>query len=205
MSRVTQACSFANSKLSCYNQNMKHRIFIAINIPDEAKRQILEHRKRWPNLKVRWTKFENIHITLEFLGLIEYKKIKTVLGAVEKTTVQFQPFDIRLSKIVLGPNPVQAKMFWATVKIEKPLLKLKDALNQNLLSAGIELEEKNMDFNPHITLARARGNELKGKKTNIDLSRLSFKAKSVEVIESRLTPGGAKHKAIGNFKLKDDE
>jgi len=182
---------------------MKHRIFIAINLPDETKRQLLEHKKRWKNLRVRWTKFENIHITLEFLGLIEYKKLRTVLEIVKKTAVQFQPFNIRLNRIILGPNPAEARMFWATVMVEKPLLELKDALNQNLLFEGIELKEEQRDFNPHITLARARGNELKGKQTNIDLSRLSFKAESVEVMESRLSPSGAKYKAMGSFRLKE--
>ena len=180
---------------------MKHRIFIAINIPDEVKRQFLEHKKRWKNLKVRWTKFENIHLTLEFLGLIEYKKLRTVLGAVEETAAQLQPFNIHLNRIVLGPDPTQAKMFWATVMVDKPLLNLKDTLNKNLLEAGIELKNEERDFNPHITLARARGNELKGKQTNINLSRLGFGVESVEVMESRLLPGGARYKTMGSFRL----
>jgi len=180
---------------------MKHRIFIAVNLPDEIKRQLLEHKKRWKNLRVRWTKFENIHLTLEFFGLIEYKKLRTVLRVTEKTVVQFQPFNIYLDRIILGPNPVQAKMFWATVVAGKPLLNLKDTLNKNSLEAGIELKNENRGFNPHITLARARGNELKGKQTNINLFRLGFKVESVEVMESRLLPGGARYKTIGSFKL----
>ncbi len=179
---------------------MKHRIFIAINLPDKIKRQLLDCKKRWKNLKVRWTKFENIHITLEFLGLIEYKKLRTVLEVTKKTAARIQPFDVRLNKIILGPDPAQAKMFWATVMVGKPLLNLKDTLNKNLPEAGIEIKEER-DFNPHITLARARGNELKGKQTNVNLSRLGFKVESVEVMESRLLPGGARYKAIGSFML----
>lgn len=180
---------------------MKHRIFISINLPDEIKRRLLEHKKRWKNLKVRWTKFENIHLTLEFLGLIEYKKLRTVLKVAEETVTQFQPFNICLDRIVLGPNPVQAKMFWATIMADKPLLNLKDVFNKNLLEAGIELNNEDKNFNPHITLARARGNELKGKQTNINLFRLEFKAESVEVMGSRLLPGGARYKTIGSFRL----
>ena len=180
---------------------MKHRIFIAINLSDEVKRDRGEVKKSWKDLKVRWTKFENIHITLEFLGLIEYKKLRAILEVTEKTVAQLQSFDVRLDRIILGPDPAQAKMFWATVAVSKPLLNLKDTLNKNLLEAGIETEEKERDFNPHITLARARGNELKGKKTNINLSRIGFKVKSVEVMESRLLPGGARYKTIGSFEL----
>ena len=68
----------------------------------------------------------------------------------------------------------------------------------------MELEEKERSFNPHITLARARGNELKGKQTNINLFRLGFKVESVEVMESRLLPGGARYKTIGSFKLESN-
>ena len=183
---------------------MKHRIFIAINLPDEIKRELLDCKKRWKNLKVRWTKFENIHITLEFLGLIEYKKLRTVLKVTEETVAQLRPFSVSLNKIILGPDPAQAKMFWATVVVDKSLLNLKDTLNKNLLEEGMELEEKERSFNPHITLARARGNELKGKQTNINLFRLGFKVESVEVMESRLLPGGARYKTIGSFKLESN-
>lgn len=184
---------------------MKHRVFIAINIPDEIKRQLLENKTRWKNLKVHWTKFENIHLTLEFLGLIEYKKLRTILKVVKETTARIQPFHIHLNRIILGPDPVQAKMFWVTVMVDKSLLNLKDTLNKNLLEAGIELKNEERDFNPHITLARARGNELKGKQTNINLSRLGFKVESAEVMESRLLPGGARYKTMGSFKLGNSE
>jgi len=178
---------------------MKKQIFIAINLPDEIKRELLAYEKRWKNLHIRWTNFYKLHITVSFLGEVERKELELILSAVEKTVSEIKSFDIRLEKIVLGPDPIQAKMFWATICIDANITKLNRTLNENLKLHGIEIESQ--EFKPHITLARARGNQLKGKQTNIALKNMRFKAKSIEVMESQLQPSAEKYKIIGSFEL----
>ncbi|HEB01428.1 MAG TPA: WecB/TagA/CpsF family glycosyltransferase, partial [Candidatus Portnoybacteria bacterium] len=39
-------------------------IFVAINLPSEIKKKFLSFQQKWPDLPVRWTKEENLHITL---------------------------------------------------------------------------------------------------------------------------------------------
>jgi len=104
-----------------------------------------------------------------------------------------------LDKIVLGPDPVQAKMFWVTVCVDSNIIKLKNLMNENLKFYDFKLEER--EFKPHITLARARGNQLKGKQTNIILPNMKFKVEGIEVMQSQLHPGGAKHKVVESFGL----
>ncbi len=178
---------------------MKKRIFIAINLPDDIKRTLLSYEKRWRNLHIRWTNFNKMHITVEFLGEVNRRDLDAILLAAENTAMKIKPFDIRLDKIVLGPDSVQAKMFWATIHIDSCLMKFKNLMDENLKQNNFIPEER--EFKPHITLARARGNQLKGKRTNIVLANLRFKAESVEVIESQLHPGGAKYKVVESFKF----
>ena len=178
---------------------MKKRIFIAINLPDDIKRALLSYEKRWRNLHVRWTSFNKMHITVEFLGEVNRSGLDAILLAAENTAGEIKPFDIRLDKIVLGPDPTQAKMFWATVYIDSYLMKFKNLMDENLKQNDFIPEAR--EFKPHITLARARGNQLKGKQTNIILTNLRFKAESVEVIESQLHLGGARYKVVESFKF----
>jgi len=179
---------------------MNKRIFIAIDIPDEVKRELLSYEKRWRNLNIRWTNFYKLHITIEFLGEIDKNKLESIINASKITVSNLKPFNIRLDKIILGPDSVQAKMFWATVHIDANLMKLKKLLHKNLLEQNFNLEDRT--FKPHITLARARGNQLKGRQTNTALKNLRFEAGGIEIMESQLRPNIEKYKLIESFEFK---
>ena len=178
---------------------MRKRIFVVINLPEEIRRKLLSYERRWKNLHVKWTNFYNLHITLEFLGEVNRQELSKILQAVEKTALEIKPFDVKLEKITLGPDPAQAKMFWVTICVDDNIIKLKDLINENLKFYDFKLEE--CEFNPHITLARARGNQLKGKQTNIVLRNMKFEVESIEVMHSQLHLGGEKYKVVESFEL----
>ncbi|MEA2098430.1 MAG: RNA 2',3'-cyclic phosphodiesterase [Patescibacteria group bacterium] len=178
---------------------MKKRIFITIGLPDEIKRELLSYEKRWKNLHVKWTNFYKLHTTIEFLGEVNKNELEEILSAAEKTALEIKPFQMCLDKIVLGPDIVQARMFWVTILIDANMMRLKRTLEQNLKLCGFEAEEA--EFKPHIVLARARGNQLKGKQTNIVLRNMKFKAEKIEIMESQLRPNIEKHKLVESFQL----
>ena len=179
---------------------MRKRIFVVIDLPEEIKRELLSYERRWKNLHIKWTNFYNLHITLEFLGEVNKWELNKILQAIEKTALEVKPFDVKLDKITLGPDPAQAKMFWVTVCVDSNIIKLKNLINENLKFYDFNLKEE-QEFKPHITLARARGNQLKGKQTNIILPNMKFKIESIEVMQSQLHPGGAKYKVVESFGL----
>ena len=178
---------------------MRKRIFVAINLPEEIRRELLSYERRWEKLHIKWTNFYNLHITLEFLGEVNRPELNKILQAVEKTASEIKPFDIKLDKIVLGPDSTQAKMFWVTVCVDNQIIKLKNLINENLKFYNFDLEER--EFKPHITLARARGNQMKGKQTNVILQNMKFEIESIEVMHSQLHLGGEKYKVVESFGL----
>ncbi len=178
---------------------MKKRIFIAINLPDNVKNILLSNRRRWKHLDIRWTNPENLHITIEFLGEVDRWELDKILAAVKCAVLETEPFDLYLDKIVLGPNSVQASMFWATMGQHSSIIKLKNLVQKNLELYGFAGEKR--EFNSHITLARARGNQLRGKRTNISLGNIRVRVEGVEVMESQLHPGGSKYKTAESFKF----
>ena len=57
---------------SCYSEiTMEHRLFIAINPKQEIKEKVFKCKLNLPILPIYWTKQENLHITLSFLGNIK--------------------------------------------------------------------------------------------------------------------------------------
>ena len=45
----------------------RHRIFIAINLPNDIKKYLVGFEKKWLDLPAKWVNPENLHITLLFL------------------------------------------------------------------------------------------------------------------------------------------
>ena len=180
---------------------MKKRIFIVIDLADEVKRELLSYEKRWRNLSVKWTNFYKMRITFEFLGQVDRKGLESIAIACQNTASSLKPFNIRLDKIILGPDSAQAKMIWATIHIDSGILQLQKTIHKELIEQDFDLEE--FPFNPHIVLARARGNQLKGKKTNVVLKNLRFKASGIEIMESQLRPNIEKYKFIESFEFKE--
>ena len=80
---------------------MPKRIFIAINLPEEIKNQLVVSQKKWPTLPIRWIKKENIHITLAFLGYLDEAQLLDTLKTVEKVISLHNSFSILLNKIYL--------------------------------------------------------------------------------------------------------
>jgi 2'-5' RNA ligase len=52
---------------------MRHRVFIAINLPENVKNKLSSYQEKWPELPIRWTKKENLreftyHFNLSWLS-----------------------------------------------------------------------------------------------------------------------------------------
>lgn len=178
---------------------MKKRILVVIDLPDEIKRALLLNEKRWKNLHIRWINFYRIHLTFSFLGEVNRSELDSILLAIKEVSLGLSAFEVSLDKICLGPDQAHPTMFWATVNIDENLLKLKKTIDKNLKLKGFEQEK--CEFKPHIVVARARGNQLKGKQTNIPLKNMKFKVESIDVTESQLQPSIEKFKLIERFDL----
>ncbi|MBW6440839.1 RNA 2',3'-cyclic phosphodiesterase [Patescibacteria group bacterium] len=179
---------------------MKKRIIITIDLPDEIKRELLSYEKRWDNLNIKWINFYKMHLNLEFLGEVNRDGLEAIMTASQKTANNIKPFQIRLAKIELGLDTVQPKMILATIHIDANIMKLNNLIHQNLSEENFFFEES--PFKPYIVMARARGNQLKGKKTSLVLKNLHFQARSMEIMESQLSLNLEKCKFLESFEFK---
>ena len=173
----------------------RHRVFIAINLPEEVKKELAGFYERWMDLPAKWTKKDNLHITLEFLGDLTDVEIADACKVVGDVVKKHKPFDIVLNKIVYGPpkkNP--PKLVWVNGEKSEDLVDLKEDLQDGMLEK-IAFKPEGRNFIPHITLARISEMEFR----NFDLEErpevnedidLIFTVESIEVMESELKRGG---------------
>ncbi len=178
---------------------MQKRIFVAINLPRELKDEILNWEKGQKNLVVRWTKPNNTHITLVFIGNITENETERVISAAQLAVKGFKPFEIAVDRISIGPSLDKPRMIWLSGQENKNLSELSRHLVQELKNVGIAADA-NHNFTLHITLARARNDELQGVKLDKKFEH-SFIANSVEIMESKLSPAGPAYNTLESIKL----
>lgn len=188
---------------------MRHRIFIAINLPEDVKKELASHQQKWPELPIRWTRPENIHITLAFLGYLSDEEVAEVCKIVAEVVSKNQPLFINLIKILYGPpKKMPPRMVWVEGEQSKELTKLKNDLD-NALSAGSGYQKETRPYTPHITLGRIRQWEFRQiepedrPQVETDLS-LGFDVSSIEVMESFLKRGGAEYTVLETCDLKGE-
>ncbi len=188
---------------------MLKRVFVAINLPEKAKRELSFHQEEMKkSLRgVKWVEKGNMHITMAFIGSIKEEKISSLIGELE--TVREQPFIMRFTEMCYTPNDRRnAKMIWARGE-SREISSLNKKVERKLLSSGINYTPDERGFTPHVTLGRIRSWEWKRLPLfEIPLLEegieISFPVNSFDLMESELKKGGAVYKEIKRFTLRPE-
>jgi RNA 2',3'-cyclic 3'-phosphodiesterase len=131
------------------------RLFVGIALPEEAKASLLEVRERLGRFssaesELRWSTPESWHVTLQFLGSASDKQAACVMENLAVLRAARVP--VRIEGLGFFER---AGVFWAGVALTPELL----ALQQKVVAAtrGCGFVPEHRAYNPHITLARAKG------------------------------------------------
>ncbi len=188
---------------------MKHRVFIAINLPEGIKKKLVGYQGEWPELPIRWTKKENLHITLIFLGYLSDEELLEVCKITKEVASRNRSFSINLNKIYYGPpKKLPPRMVWVEGEKSQEFTSLKDDLEKSLTTSGeVHFAAENRAFSPHITLGRIRTWEWRQiepeERPEVDIEiNLSFEVNSIEVMESELKRGGSAYTILESCQLK---
>ena len=199
---------------------MKHRIFIAVNLPENIKENLVSYQKKIDGLfafdwdeasgikPIRWTKKENLHITLVFLGYAREEGLLEVFRIVENVASRNKSFEVRLNKICYAPpKKMPPRMVWVIGERSSEFTALRDDLEKSLAtSEKLSFAPENRAFSPHITLGRIRSWQWRQiePEERPDISEdisLNFRVNSIEVMESRLKRGGAEYTVLKSYPL----
>lgn len=188
--------------------NKKHRIFIAINLPNDIKKQLSLYKDKWQDLPARWTSLDNLHITLEFLGDITDEELGEVCVIVKEVAERHRSFSVNLNSVSYGPpKKIPPKMVWVEGGKSEDLADLKEDLQEYLLEK-ISFRPDGKGFTPHITLARINAWEWKKiepeERPEVDENiEFIFTVESIEIMESVLKRGGPEYTILESHSLRE--
>jgi RNA 2',3'-cyclic 3'-phosphodiesterase len=183
---------------------MMRRIFIAINLPEKIQKNLETQQLRWTDLPCKWTRQENLHITLAFLGYLNDEELLELCRITKEVAARHEAFNISLKKIIYGPSELKARMVWVEGENSNELSELQKDLENSL---PVEKEKENRKYAPHITLGRLKQWEFnkleleERPQVNENIS-LSFEAKSIDIMESDLKRGGPEYQLVESYPLE---
>ena len=101
----------------------------------------------------RWTRDENFHLTLRFIGDVDEGVADDVDGALLE--IDAPPFDVFIAGIGYFGKAKAARSVWAGVETSEPLTRLQQKIESAIQRIGFAGEERK--YTPHITLACLKG------------------------------------------------
>lgn len=179
---------------------MKRKIFIAINLPDQIKKKISKAVEEWRDLPMRWTKEEQYHLTLHFVGYVTDEKMVEICENIRELARKFEFFDLEFNSIKLAPNPENPRMLWLRADENKEFQLLRKGIEQEL---GV-FKKSQKGSHPHVTLGRIkriRWEKLPEKPIIKKEFYASIPAESIDVMASEFTKRGLEYFIIESCPL----
>ena len=146
------------------------RAFIAVNlapsvVEEIAKVQAVLRCADGEAGAVRWTRVENMHLTLKFLGNIDQHQVAPILTRLRHVGRDCPAFQVEARQLGGFPNLKRPRVIWAGLhgnanaedlqgEQHSPLTGLSKAIEPALSELDFPAEQR--DFRPHVTLGRVR-------------------------------------------------
>jgi 2'-5' RNA ligase len=191
------------------------RSFIAIELPEEAKKGLARLRRgleRDEHRFVKWVDPQGIHLTLKFLGNIPAKRVTEITEAMKKAVQAISPFQLEISGLGAFPSLKQPRVFWVGISGELDKLSaLQLDIDSTLATLGFAREER--PFVAHLTLARTREGASPAERRDFGelVDSTTFQDKypvevaAVRLMRSQLTPAGAIYTCLSVVGLGGQE
>lgn len=196
------------------------RLFVAISLPDAVKDEIEkaqeEMRGALPGNFMRWTKREQFHLTLKFLGNVAVSRVAELTEALREACAQFPALRLRAERIGFFSDARFPRVAWVGVRDDKDVLsRLQQAIEVEVKDFAVEKDggpagrgRSQGTFTGHVTVARIQG--IKRSQAEI-LSKLAlgmagrffgeWMADNIELIRSELSSGGSRYTTMATISL----
>ena len=176
------------------------RLFVALSLPPAVRDALAALAQPVPGLA--WTRPEQLHVTLRFLGDVPVDQIDPMLARLAR--VQVAPCILPIEGIgAFPPNRPPHSLGIGVGSGHPRLFQLRQRLDDALLASGLALDVRT--FHPHVTLARATEDAAAAAThwlhTHRDVTPPPFLVEAFDLYASELRPTGAVHTLKQRFPL----
>jgi 2'-5' RNA ligase len=188
---------------------MTWRVFCAIDIPAKVRIRLITHIKgiqeAVPDAPARWSRADNIHLTLKFLGNISRDSVHKLSDAASRAVKGLEPFKIRAEGIGAFPPHESPRVLWIGIEdCEGKLAELHARLEAECETAGFPKESRH--FHPHLTLARLRKPQharmLAAAHKAMEFEPAEISVSELLVIKSELSSAGSTYTTISRHPFQ---
>ncbi len=135
------------------------RTFFALPVPDGPLEALIAAQTRMKRadtgrLPLRFTRAEQLHVTLKFLGYVSRDRIPELAAAGERLAGQCPIIETQMTGVIAFGRPNRARALVVEIAAHPSLSRLADELEAAVEPLGIAREER--AFRPHVTLARIK-------------------------------------------------
>jgi 2'-5' RNA ligase len=184
------------------------RLFVAIELPTSVRQSVQDHidqlRQAIPGARASWTREENMHLTIKFLGDTLVTRVESFSQAAQRAARQVSPFELVIGDCGAFPPRGQPRVLWIGIKDPRNnLTKVYRSLEDECANAGFPREGR--PFHPHFTIARLRqphgARRLAELHKEIGFDPLPVKISDVCLIRSELRSEGSRYTVISRYDL----
>lgn len=190
------------------------RLFTALEFPPDVHAHlanVVENLRPLPALKdvATFTKRENLHVTLKFLGDVDEKYLPNLTSALQQ--IPFPPMTFTIPHFLVLPGQGPARVLaGALIGDNEPLLKVFDRLEATVQPLGVPRESRK--FKPHVTFLRIKrpSRQMTAKQLGriVDPSLLptpEFTLTQATLFQSTLTPAGPIYARLTQFPMTNSK
>jgi 2'-5' RNA ligase len=191
-----------------YAPSKRLRLFVAVNFPSEIQKNLNAIRGEAPEVarEVRWTKPEQVHLTLKFLGSMDPASVGEIERALTAAVRDVSVMTLRAEGIGCFPDAHRPRILWAGIAGDVDvLLNLQSRVDEALCPWA---EPEKRSYAAHITLGRFKGvgpatrRSLKGLLER-DVARDfgEWQVQQIDLMQSLLTGAGSSYKCLASMQL----
>jgi len=187
------------------------RTFIAVELPDEAKREIGNIQDHFANkdFPLAFPKKGILHLTLAFLDDVEETRLPNIIKTVSESSKGIRSFSLEFSSLGAFPNFKLPKVVWLGLGGEVDKLKnLERKLKDELQKEKFDSDEQK--FVPHITIARVKtySNKVVRRRLGEEVQRygkpnpVKIPCSEISIFKSTPTRAGYVHEILTKIPLQ---
>jgi 2'-5' RNA ligase len=188
------------------------RLFIAIELDDQARHAVAEEQTRLKaafgdgdRSRLKWIRPEQMHLTLAFLGEVADSRSHLVVEAMRRP-IRGDRFAVVFGGLGAFPPGGAPRVLWlGLMSGVRQVMDVQRQVADRVACLGIALDERS--FHPHLTLARWRTSRESDRRRvlaavrNDDVTRVDVEA--VTLIHSRSSQAGPAYTALCHSRLGD--
>lgn len=183
------------------------RAFVAVEMPGPVRQALEEIQSdlKQLNIRARWVRPENIHLTLKFLGNIPVGHVPSIGDVLRAAAQAHTRFSLAVAGMGVFPDIRRPKVIWVGL-IGRPdaLTPLQQDLDGRLAALGFPPAEK--PFRGHLTIGRFKAEGLPGPVADAvkRYATATFATAAVDeivLLRSDLRPEGPLYTTLAREKL----